>query len=378
MKKSGAMYICGRPGCGKTAVVTDCVSQWRRKAKVVTVNCMGAGGLRDAFGQLLRALCPGAPVDKDCAANIERAISADPAGRRGQGSVLLVLDELDSAMGATGNIPEDDLRRLFGWVRRDGSRLAVVGIGNMLDLFNHRLAAIAGELEMLSFAPYTAADMRAILASRLSASTPVPPASFGYAAGPAECGDDSEAGTAPLGAGMANRRIRFDSAALDLCSRRVSAESGDVRRALQACRQAAGCAAEGGGGGADVYVVGVPAMARKLSELLAGQGAQRFGGVAALPLHQQLVLCTLARHAAASLPPLAPPALCALYARLCRRHGLTPIMGPDVTAVVDGLVDAGLVARGRGGAATLSAPLPQVTAALQSAAPLMAAILAAP
>ena len=320
-KKSGALYICGRPGCGKTAVVTECISSWRRRAKVITVNCLGAGGLREAFGQILRALAPNEAVDRDCASKIEKILSAGTPGGRNNAAVLLVLDELDSAMGATGSAPEEELRRLFGWVRREGSRLTVVGIGNMLDLCSHRLTAVASDLEMLSFVPYTSTDILAILRARLAAGPQPTKAPVGDAG---ECEGDGEGSGSPVPAvcGGGDRLVRFDAAALDLCSRRVSAESGDVRKALQACRQAACLAAgvEGAGAG----VVGVPAMARKLTELLAGQGAHRFGSVAALPLHQQLVLCTLCRHAAAALPPPAPAALTAAYTRLCRRHGLTP------------------------------------------------------
>jgi hypothetical protein len=39
-------------------------------------------------------------------------------------------------------------------------------------------------------------------------------------------------------------RISFDSVALELCARRVAAESGDVRKSLEACRLAAQTAAQ--------------------------------------------------------------------------------------------------------------------------------------
>ena len=343
------------------------------------VNCLAAGGLREVYVQLLHALSPTTAVDKNIVSNLEQLL-IDASGDNGRGGmVLLVLDELDSAMGATGSVPEDDLRKLFGWIHRERSRVVLLGIGNMLDLFNRSLAAFASSLEMLSFPPYSAADMLAILNARLAAPLPTlqPPRADADANG-AEC----DAGPAPSAPGDA--LVKFDAAALDLCGRRMSAESGDVRKALQACRLAAcaaaatGAASGAAGGGGAACVVGVGIMARKLSELLAGQGAQRFGGIAALPLHQQLLLCALARHAAAGLPPLAPAALGAAYARLCRKHGLTPVAAPEVVAVVDGLVDGGLVARGKAGVAALAVPLPHLTAALQAAAPLIASILAAP
>jgi Cdc6-like AAA superfamily ATPase len=331
------------------------------------------------YVQLLHALAPKAAVDKNMVSNLEQLLfdSSDDNGRGAM--VLLVLDELDSAMGATGSVPEEDLRRLFGWIHRERSRVVLLGIGNMLDLFNRSLAGFASSLEMLSFPPYSAADMLAILNARLAAPDLMLQAPR---ADSDASGIDGSADPVPSAPG--DVLIKFDPAALDLCGRRMSAESGDVRKALQACRLAACTAAgaaggaAGGDGGRAVCSVGVGVMARKLSELLAGQGAQRFGGIAALPLHQQLLLCALARHAAAALPPLAPAALGAAYARLCRKHGLTPVAAPEVVAVVDGLVDGGLVARGKAGVAALAVPLPHLTAALQAAAPLIASILAAP
>jgi Cdc6-like AAA superfamily ATPase len=342
------------------------------------VNCLAAGGLREVYVQLLHALSPTAAVDKNMVCNLEHLLF-DVSGDNGRGGmVLLVLDELDSAMGGTGSVPEEDLRKLFGWIHRERSRVVLLGIGNMLDLFNRSLASFASSLEMLSFPPYSAADMLAILNARLASPLPILQAPRADAD---ENSINGDAGPGPSAPG--DVLIKFDAAALDLCSRRISAESGDVRKALQACRLAACTAAASSGtavgdGGRAVFAVGVGIMARKLSELLAGQGAQRFGGIAALPLHQQLLLCALARHAAAALPPLALAALGAAYARLCRKHGLTPVAAPEVVAVLDGLVDGGLVARGKGGAAVLAVPLPHLTAALQAAAPLIASILAAP
>jgi Cdc6-like AAA superfamily ATPase len=170
------------------------------------------------------------------------------------------------------------------------------------------------------------------------------------------------------------RLIRFEDAALELCGRRVSAESGDVRKALQACRQAALNSSTADN---ETNVIGVVAMARKLSELLAGQGAQRHSCVSALPLHQQLVLCTLARNTAGGRFALSLAGLCAEYSRLCRRHGLSPVAGSEVVGVVEGLIDAGLVGRLRG-AIAVTVPLPNLTAALEAAAPLIGLILAAP
>ena len=149
-----------------------------------------------------------------------------------------------------GGAMEFEVRRIFGWTQRRGSRLVVIGIGNMLDLTQPSLVLLGRDLTLISFSPYSEADMLAILKARILA-TNTSRAQVGRKAGecsslaralPGEEGADGASGlTAAAEADKAQQPwlVSFQDAALDLCARRVAAEIGDVRKALQACRQVA-------------------------------------------------------------------------------------------------------------------------------------------
>ncbi|NWH41286.1 CDC6 protein, partial [Chloropsis hardwickii] len=118
---------------------------------------------------------------------------------------LLVLDELDQ-LESKG---QDVLYTLFEWPQLPGSRLVLVGLANALDLTDRSLARLrahpAGSPRLLHFPPYTREQLTCILQERLAqvAGEPV-----------------------------------LDSAALQFCARKVSAVSGDARKALDVCRRA--------------------------------------------------------------------------------------------------------------------------------------------
>ncbi|NWW44116.1 CDC6 protein, partial [Pedionomus torquatus] len=116
---------------------------------------------------------------------------------------LLVLDELDQ-LESKG---QDVLYTLFEWPRMPGSRLVLVGLANALDLTDRSLARLgahpAGGPRLLHFPPYTKEQLSAILQERLG-----------------------QVGTV------------LEAAALQFCARKVSAVSGDARKALDVCRRA--------------------------------------------------------------------------------------------------------------------------------------------
>ncbi|KAJ1985907.1 AAA ATPase, partial [Coemansia thaxteri] len=103
------------------------------------------------------------------------------------------------------------LYRLFELAAHPDSRLALVGIANALDLtdrFLPRLQARNCVPLLLNFNPYQVTDIVAILQSRLDSVT--------------------KDGAEPV----------IQKAALELCARKVAATSGDLRKALDVCRQA--------------------------------------------------------------------------------------------------------------------------------------------
>lgn len=61
-RKPGSIYICGKPGTGKTAIVKGvCDEMKRKKIRTVSLNGMTlTGGAKDLFTELLKAVCPAA------------------------------------------------------------------------------------------------------------------------------------------------------------------------------------------------------------------------------------------------------------------------------------------------------------------------------
>ena len=115
---------------------------------------------------------------------------------------MLLVDELDYLVTKKQTV----LYNLFDWPTRPGARLVVVGIANTMDLPERLLPRISSRLGLtrVPFFPYSVAQIRTIVSSRLRA---LPDA--------------------------------FASDAVEICARKVASVSGDIRRALQICRRAA-------------------------------------------------------------------------------------------------------------------------------------------
>ncbi|NXM82117.1 CDC6 protein, partial [Oenanthe oenanthe] len=226
-RRPGSLYVSGAPGTGKTAclsrVLLDCkvcavgllwgwgavgwdqcnVSiSWQDElagSKTVVLNCMALGSPQSVFPALAQHLGLPVATGRERIRSLEKHLTA-------QGPmVLLVLDELDQ-LESKG---QDVLYTLFEWPQLPSSRLVLVGLANALDLTDRSLARLgahpAGSPQLLHFPPYTKEQLTRILQERL-----------GQVAGD------------PV----------LDSAALQFCARKVSAVSGDARKALDVCRRA--------------------------------------------------------------------------------------------------------------------------------------------
>ena len=123
-------------------------------------------------------------------------------------SRLVVLDEMDHLV--TKN--QEAMYKLIEYANRPTSKLILIGIANSLNLpdrFLPRLKAKNLQPERINFNPYTTDDIVEIISARLQCLSP-------------------EASTLPM----------MDPKAIELCARKVSAASGDLRMALDICRRA--------------------------------------------------------------------------------------------------------------------------------------------
>uniref|UniRef100_A0A8C5X8B3 Cell division cycle 6 n=1 Tax=Malurus cyaneus samueli TaxID=2593467 RepID=A0A8C5X8B3_9PASS len=276
--RPGSLYVSGAPGTGKTAclsrVLLDCKDELAG-SRTVVLNCMALGSPHGVFPALAQHLGLPAATGRERVRSLEKHLTA-------QGPmVLLVLDELDQ-LESKG---QDVLYTLFEWPRLPSSRLVLVGLANALDLTDRSLARLgahpAGSPRLLHFPPYTKEQLTRILQERL-----------GQVAGD------------PV----------LDSAALQFCARKVSAVSGDARKALDVCRRAVEVVELEVRGqtllkplpGGDSPVspvpkrVGLPHISRVLSEVFGDRlaGGSR-GAQDTFPLQQKVLLCSLlllARH----------------------------------------------------------------------------------
>lgn len=174
--------------------------------KKAYINCMSVKSSKDLYGTLLDQLCDLSDLsDDDAAATLQELFMPRKASEE---VYLVILDEIDHIL----TLDLESLYRLFEWSMHKSSRLVLVGIANALDLtdrFLPRLKARNLKPELLPFLPYSARQVKEIITTRLKSLVPV------------------------------GSSIPFiHPAAIELCSRKVSSQTGDLRRAFEICRRA--------------------------------------------------------------------------------------------------------------------------------------------
>ncbi|KAI1304462.1 P-loop containing nucleoside triphosphate hydrolase protein [Xylaria venustula] len=205
---SGCIYVSGPPGTGKSAMVNEVTQALvdSTPVKKVYVNCMSIKSSKDLYETILEQIAdPLDFPDGDAATIIEKLLMP----RKKSTSVfLVVLDEIDHIL----TLDLESLYKVFEWSLQKTSRLLLVGIANALDLtdrFLPRLKSRNLKPELLPFLPYSAAQIKAIITSRLKSLVP-------------------DGCPLPF----------ISPAAIELCSRKVSNQTGDLRKAFEICRRA--------------------------------------------------------------------------------------------------------------------------------------------
>src|SRR5438045_4022381 len=135
-----------------------------------------------------------------------------PRKRSSNDLYLVTLDEIDHVL----TLDVEFMYKLFEWALQKSSRLILIGIANALDLTDRllpRLKARDLKPRLLPFLPYTAAQIKTIIITRLKSLLPL--------------------------ADQAGDFVPFlHLAAIELCSRKVSSQTGDLRKAFDICRRA--------------------------------------------------------------------------------------------------------------------------------------------
>lgn len=205
----GCIYVSGPPGTGKSAMVNETTNEVvvSPHVKKVYINCMSLKTSKDLYTILLEALCEGVEVIEGEETKVLQGIFVSK--KKSKDVFIVTLDEIDHVLSLDLEI----LYKLFEWSLQKSSRLILVGIANALDLtdrFLPRLKARNMKPHLLPFLPYTAAQIKSVIIAKLkslvSKDSPTP-----------------------------DYLPFLHPAAIELCSRKVSSQTGDLRKAFDIC-----------------------------------------------------------------------------------------------------------------------------------------------
>ena len=208
----GCTYVSGPPGTGKSAMVREVTETFETSStlKKSYINCMSIKTSRDLCEKLLETFCEDLDVLEGDEAKTLQGIFLSK--KKSATVYIITLDEIDHIL----TLDLEILYKLFEWSLQKSSRLVLLGIANALDLtdrFLPRLKARNLKPQLLPFLPYTASQIKTVITTRLrslvSAESPNP-------------------GYVPF----------LHPAAIELCSRKVSSQTGDLRKAFDICRRA--------------------------------------------------------------------------------------------------------------------------------------------
>ncbi|KAF9538682.1 AAA ATPase [Mortierella hygrophila] len=237
--EAGSLYISGQPGTGKTALLKEIMRDMQpamEKApygiKVLTVNCMTVKDPKLVYHKMLVELGYKSEVgDKEAAINaLETLILGD---KKNKIMYVTILDEMDQLLTKDQEV----LYKLFQWSCMGNSKLTLIGIANALDMtdrFLPRLKAKNCEPQLLNFNPYQVSEIREIIMDRLFSLEGNNDSANEDTEN--KCGDESMA-TAAVKGGRLRVAPLMQKPAIELCARKVAAATGDLRKALDICRQ---------------------------------------------------------------------------------------------------------------------------------------------
>ena len=202
------MYVSGPAGTGKSTLISEVCRDVQVTGGVKTsyINCMSVKSSMDVYGKLVEDLIG----DIECAGKNDltelRSIFIPKKGSS-TNMYIVTLDEIDHLL----TLDLEILYTLFEWSLHRSSRLVLLGIANALDLterFLPRLKARNLKPQLLPFLPYTAPQIASIITTKLqslSSADTLP-----------------EDGYTPF----------LHPAAIQFCSRKVAAQTGDLRKAF--------------------------------------------------------------------------------------------------------------------------------------------------
>ncbi|KAI1005420.1 hypothetical protein K3495_g2801 [Podosphaera aphanis] len=209
---SGCIYVSGPPGTGKSALVNEVTNLFETSETLEKsyINCMSMKTSKDLYSNLLEAFCSETEVFEGQEVDILQELFI--SRNKSKISYIIILDEIDHILSLDLEI----LYKLFEWALHKKSSLVLIGIANALDLtdrFLPRLKARDLKPQLIPFSPYNSDEIKTVIINRLKLLMPI---------------DSNSPSYVPF----------IHPAAIDFCARKVSSQTGDLRKAFDICRQA--------------------------------------------------------------------------------------------------------------------------------------------
>ncbi|MEM2150981.1 MAG: ORC1-type DNA replication protein, partial [Candidatus Bathyarchaeia archaeon] len=312
------VFIYGKTGTGKTAVVKFVLNKLAQKAeevgspvKVCFVNCRLAG----TEYRVLAALCSSINVKVPFTGlAVGEIFDRFKRNLESQSIIFIVaLDEIDALVKIRGDALLYELTRINESLKQ--SKVSIVGISNDLkfkDFLDPRVLSTLSEEEMV-FKPYTANELQDILMER---------------------------------AKMAFYDGVLSEGALKLCAALAASEHGDARRALDLLRVAGEIAERRG----DKRIV--EEHVREAQERI--EHDQVYESIKSLPTHSKIVLLSVFFLNKIDPNRSVTGDIYNLYLELCEQIGITPLTQRRVSGLINeldvmGLLNSRVVSLGRYG-----------------------------
>lgn len=210
----GCIYVSGPPGTGKSAMVNEVAAEFKisPNLKKAYINCMSMKTSKDLCGNLLENLCDELDILEVDELQALQSMFVPKKKQQNKTVYMVILDEVDHIL----TLDLEILYKLFEWSLQKSSQLILIGIANALDLtdrFLPRLKVRNLKPQLLPFLPYNASQIKTIIITRLKSLI---------------AGDSPTPDYVPF----------LHPAAIDLCSRKVASQTGDLRKAFDICRGA--------------------------------------------------------------------------------------------------------------------------------------------
>ncbi|KAG0057208.1 AAA ATPase [Gryganskiella cystojenkinii] len=236
----GSLYMSGQPGTGKTALLKEVMRTMEpnfqaagHEIKVVNINCMAVKDPKYVYQKMLEemgytASSTNATDKKDANMHALEALvlessSTSSSNKKKKTLFVAILDEIDQLLTKDQEV----LYKLFQWSTSKSSKLTLIGIANALDMTERllpRLKAKGCEPQLMHFNPYQVKEIQEIIKARLCS---------------LDSTNEVETGSSTTSVGLVRPRTvpLMDARAIEMCARKVAAGSGDLRKALDICRQ---------------------------------------------------------------------------------------------------------------------------------------------